>query len=135
MVSNQWPVWAVISLLLFYWSSPVAGQSYAPCPSLTFHAPHGTERTPTAAQSANNVSVTLRPALLRPQLEALLKTQWGVQNVVWYAAQEHYWPTHYEMHAANENALLEQLLTPYRLRVTFHHNHTAVVNYLPGGAL
>lgn len=75
------------------------------------------------------VSLNLTPGLLKPQLESLLKEHWQIQNFIWYAAHGHYWPTHYEMQAANWDALLEMLITPYQLRIALHANHTAVIDY------
>ncbi|MCC5854400.1 MAG: hypothetical protein JJU10_01810 [Idiomarina sp.] len=83
------------------------------------------------ASPSQTVSFLLKPALLRPQLEELLATHWQVQRVIWYAAQDHLWPTHFELIASDWDALLERLLTPYQLRVVLHANHTAVVDYLP----
>lgn len=132
MVSNRRPHLAMFLMVLFS-GHVAAAAALSDCPKLVFDVyPHAEPLNPEQT-SATSVSVTLQPALLRPQLEQLLATQWNVQHLVWNAAPEHYWPSHYRMTAANQSALLEKLLIPYRLRVTFHHNHTAVVDYLPGG--
>ncbi|WP_194757340.1 hypothetical protein [Aliidiomarina indica] len=138
MQSTPWTVWMCFALVGF--GVPVHAQE--PCPPLQFHS--GPQLSPDLHLSPNPnpsrststpdvVSYTLQPALLRPQLEYLLKHQWHVQNVIWYAAYGHYWPTHYELSAASWDELLDQLLTPYGLRVVLHDNHTAVVEYTPQG--
>ncbi|RUO38789.1 hypothetical protein CWE13_03925 [Aliidiomarina shirensis] len=81
-------------------------------------------------ESSPWAQLELKPGLLRPQLEKLLKQHWGIQNVVWYAEDGHYWPTHYSLRAATWDELLETLIAPYHIKVTLHANHTAVVDYL-----
>lgn len=142
-----WMCWALIGLGL-------SAHAQEPCPPLHFHSgfssglslapntlldqsskitPSETLNQGMMAPAEHVVSYALHPALLRPQLEQLLKRHWQVQNVIWYAAYGHYWPTHYEITAPSWDDLLQQLLTPYGLRVVLHDNHTAVVEYLAQG--
>lgn len=139
-----WMCWALMGVGL-------AAHAQEPCSPLQFHSGpnsglnsthisrlgHSPKVAPTEIKERgteeHTVSYLLQPALLRPQLEQLLKHHWQIQNVIWYAAYGHYWPTHYEMSAPSWDDLLQQLLTPYGLRVVLHGNHTAVVEYLSEG--
>lgn len=84
------------------------------------------------SEGTDPVSWELKPAPLRPQVETLLREQWGVQNIVWYAERGHFWPTNYTLVAPTWDLLLSKVLSPYQLRVKLHSNHTAVIEYLPG---
>ena len=81
------------------------------------------------AESSAGVSFEMRPGRLRPQLERVLRQHMGVQHVLWQAAEEHDWPTSYTLHAASWPALVESLLSPYRLRLQLFANHSAVITY------
>lgn len=140
MQSTPWTVWMCGALF----GVGFPGFALEPCPPLQFHsgptasfalAPSSpsTLQPSLIGPSSDAVSYPLKPALLRPQLEHLLKHHWQVQNVIWYAAYGHYWPTHYELSAPTWDDLLQKLLTPYGLRVVLHDNHTAVVEYVTQG--
>ncbi|RUO21135.1 hypothetical protein CWE08_05960 [Aliidiomarina iranensis] len=114
--------------LLLFGNVDALAFSLPDCPPLNLQA---------FSKSANSVfensqwaEIELKPGLLRPQLEQLLKEHWGIQNIVWYAEDGHYWPTRYAMRAATWDELLNTLIAPYHLKVTLHANHTAVVDYL-----
>lgn len=83
----------------------------------------------TAKPAAETVSLQLHDGLLKPQLDLLLREQFGVQVIEWRASTHHLWPTVYLLHGSSWRQLLQQMLEPYQLRVTLHANHTAVVDY------
>jgi|GEM_PF-4648737 len=118
------PVYASDCSPFNYTRGPVTGfvSSVSAADQLIASDPEGSEP----------VSWELRPAPLRPQVESLLREQWGVQNIVWYAEQGHFWPTNYTLVAPTWDLLLSRVLSPYQLRVKLHSNHTAVIEYLPG---
>lgn len=116
-------------------SVSVSATELPPCPPLNLPIaanPLVQQMSMLTEQTHNEVvSLNLTPGLLKPQLESLLKEHWQIQNFIWRAAHGHYWPTHYKMQAANWDALLEMLITPYQLRIALHANHTAVIDYFP----
>lgn len=85
--------------------------------------------TSDVAKSSTSVHFKMRPGRLRPQLERVLRQHMGVQHVLWQVADEHDWPTSYALHAASWPALVESLLSPYRLRLQLFANHSAVITY------
>lgn len=115
--------------------SPVCPPFYSPqlnSPQLSYvaNATHATPALTTSqAQSTSGVHFDMRPGRLRPQLERVLRQHMGVQHVLWQASDEHDWPTSYALHAASWPALVESLLSPYRLRLQLFANHSAVITY------
>lgn len=107
------------------------GTGITGCPPLNLPNQPTTSEAPVGG--APWVQFQLQPGLLRPQLEQLLRRHWAVDNIVWYAADGHYWPTNFTLQAQGWDELLKQLLAPYRLQVSLHSNHTAVVQNLPEG--
>lgn len=77
----------------------------------------------------SGVRFEMRPGRLKPQLERVLREHLGVQHIVWQAAEEHEWPSAYELHATSWPALVESLLGPYQLRLQLFVNHSAVISY------
>lgn len=84
---------------------------------------------------ANNAPVglhyVLKPGLLRPQVEALLREYLQIQVVIWQVHDSHFWPTDFRLTAASLDGLLEALLQPYGMGIRLYANHTAEIFYLP----
>lgn len=98
--------------------------------SADLHLSPVTEQTLTPPSSADtDVSLQLHDGLLKPQLDLLLREQFGVQAIEWRASTHHLWPTVYLLRGTSWRQLLQQVLEPYQLRVTLHANHTAVIDY------
>lgn len=127
-------------------AQPLLGQSLPECPPL-FSPPFTTAAFVSAADTTSEpqpqaqpnmqsgVRFEMRPGRLKPQLERVLREHLGVQHIVWQAAEEHAWPSAYELHASSWPALVESLLEPYQLRMQLFVNHSAVISdrYQGGG--
>lgn len=88
-----------------------------------------TQQSAVTQPSTGTVSLQLHDGLLKPQLDLLLREQFGVQAIEWRASKHHLWPTIYLLRASSWRQLLQQMLEPYQLHVTLHANHTAVIDY------
>ena len=112
-------------------NSPQLNSPQLNSPQLSYvgNATHATPALTTNLAQNGGVHFDMRPGRLRPQLERVLRQHMGVQHVLWQASDEHDWPTSYALHAASWPALVESLLSPYRLRLQLFANHSAVITY------
>ena len=94
------------------------------CPVYQFSNPNHS----TAPRMAS-VTLKLRDDLLQPQLEQFLQKHFSVTRIDWRVSSHFKWPTDYTRTAPNATDVLEQILAPYSLAVTFFPNHVAVVSY------
>lgn len=86
-------------------------------------------RQPSAPVDATPMVVAqLRPGLLKPQIEALIKEGFAVTQVEWRASPHYRWSTDFELNAQSWQAALTTILRPYQLHLTLYANHTAVVS-------
>ena len=101
-----------------------SAQASSACPVYQFTTPNHSSTIRAAA-----VTLELQEALLQPQLEQFLKEHFAVAHIDWRVSAHFQWPTPYTLTAPTATAVLEQLLAPYALAVTFFPNHVAVVSY------
>lgn len=107
--------------------------SAAQCPSFDLQALAALGVVEQQQQLAE-VEWTLHAGLLQPQLEALLREHFKIQQVFWQVSPHFQWPADYRLSAPSWTELLDRLLKPYRLTVTLFPNHAAEVRYLDAGA-
>lgn len=92
---------------------------------------HGTSFIELAQSAPTGLHYVLKPGLLRPQVEALLREFLQIQVVIWQVHDSHFWPTDFRLTAASLDGLLEALLQPYGMGIRLYANHTAEIFYLP----
>lgn len=92
---------------------------------------HGTSFIELSNNAPVGLHYVLKPGLLRPQVEALLREYLQIQVVIWQVHDSHFWPTDFRLTAASLDGLLEALLQPYGMGIRLYANHTAEIFYLP----
>lgn len=90
---------------------------------------HGTSFIELANAAPVGLQYQLKPGLLRPQVEALLREYLQIQVVIWHVHDSHFWPTDFRLTAASLDGLLEALLQPYGMGIRLYTNHTAEIFY------
>lgn len=129
-VVRRLPLLCVVLLSLWHPTSfsgtTQVAEQVATCPSFQFSTTP-TTKPPAAIAAAKNVFATLRPGLLQPQVEALIRQGFGVEHIEWRASPHYRWSTDFELTAPTWDLALTKLLRPYQLKLTLFANQTAVI--------
>lgn len=141
---NRWQTFPIALLCCVLTSGVSYAQTTADAPATACQsfnystavtpASHPAQQAASAAtlQASRKVNAQLRPGLLQPQVEALIKQGFAVTHIEWRASPHYRWSSNFEVTAVDWQSALGKILRPYQLQLTLYANNTAVVSATAG---